>query len=300
MSELGFERAFRTWCEEQGVRWERLRYSRPAAGGEVEAHRLVPGGGGQGGVLVVHGAGNDALFSLTGIFAALLERQLEVFTFDVDGHGRRSDTRLRIDSATDAVPAAISAWRAADRGLPIHAIGVSLGGSLLLHTLGESDIEFASATLLVAPLRVELTWSAVLNEIGPPMVRTVWRERERFGLTGLIPSFGPFRRHIYPLRLGDPPGPGPFGYVAVINALLDGLDLYAAARRTDVPVQLIYGERDRLVPAEQGATIAGSLPQGELIVLPGETHLSTPLHPTARERLVRWIETNHPTSRPRP
>lgn len=298
MSELGFERLFRTWCDARGVQWERLRYIRPDAGGEVEAHRLSPSGPVQGGVLVVHGAGNDALFSLTGLFAALLEQQLEVFTFDVDGHGRRSDTRLRISTAADAVPAAISAWGAAERGLPMHAVGVSLGGSLLLHTLGQSGVGFASASLMVAPLKVELTWSAILNEIGPPMVRTVWRERQRFGLTGLIPSFGPFRRNLYPLRLADPPGPGAFGYVEVINTLLDKLDLPTAARQADLPVLLIYGERDRLVPATQGATLAKALPRGELLVLRGETHLSTPLHPTARERLLHWIESHHPSRRP--
>lgn len=298
MSELAFERSFRTWCEERGVHWERLRYPRPAAGGEVEAHRLQPAGAAQGGVLVVHGAGNDALFSLTGIFAALLERQLEVFTFDVDGHGRRSDTQLRIDTAAEAVSAALTAWGVADRGIPIHGLGISLGGSLLLHTLGRSPAAFASATLLVAPLRVELTWRGILGEIGAPMVRTVWRERERFGLTGLIPSFGPFRRHLYPLRLGDLPGPGAFGYVEVINALLERLDLPAAARQADLPVQLIYGERDRLVPASQGEALAAQLPRGELLILRDETHLSTPLHPIARERLLRWIDIHHPSRRP--
>ena len=178
------------------------------------------------------------------------------------------------------------------------AWGVSLGGSLLLHTLGQTPAAFASATLLVAPLRVQLSWRNILGEIGAPMVRTVLREREHFGLTGLIPSFGPFRRNLYPLRLGDPPGSGAFGYVEVINALLERLNLPAAARQADLPVQLIYGERDRLVPASQGQLLAAQLPRGELLILRGETHLSTPLHPTARERLLHWINIHHPSRRP--
>lgn len=300
MSELGFERSFRNWCEAREIRWERRRYRRPAAEGEVMAHRLVPPGEVRGGVLVVHGAGNDALFSLTGIFGELLERQLEVFTFDVDGHGRHSSTTLRIASTAGAIPAAMEAWGTADRKMPLHAVGVSLGGSLLLHFLSHTAAEFSSATVVVAPLRVHLTWPAILREIGSPMARTLWRERARFGATGLIPSFGPFRREVYPLRLGDPPGPGAFGYVEVINTLLERLDLPSAATSVDVPVLLIYGGRDRLVPAAQGELLAATLPHAELLVLPGETHLSTPLHPMARRRLVEWIATHHPAGWPAP
>src|SRR5690606_3846371 len=67
-----FEATFRSWCEAASVDWTVVRYTRPEAGGETRAHRLRPRGEVRGGVLVVHGAGNDALFSLTGVFAALL------------------------------------------------------------------------------------------------------------------------------------------------------------------------------------------------------------------------------------
>lgn len=121
------------------------------------------------------------------------------------------------------------------------------------------------------------------------MLRTIWRERSWFGLTGLIPSFGPFRRGAFPLRLADPAGPGAFGYVHVLNQILDRLDLTGAARATEVPTLLIYGGRDRLVPPEQAESLGRALPAAELLVLPGETHLSTPMSPVARARILDWL-----------
>src|SRR5690606_21442062 len=132
----------------------------------------------------------------------------------------------------------------------------------------------ASAALVCAPLRVELSSGAILREVGPRMFRTVWRERSWYGLPGLIPSFGPFRRGVYPLRLGEPAGPGPFGYVEAVNRLLDHLDLPAAARAAPAPVLLVYGGRDRLVPPWQAQRLAALLPASELLLLPLDTHLS--------------------------
>lgn len=297
MSELPFERAFRSWCDRSGARWQSLRYARPAAGGETQAHRLLPPGEPGAGVLVVHGAGNDALFSLTGLFATLLDRHVEVFTFDVDGHGRSSTTRLSEESARSTITAALAAWGPPE-GRPLHAIGISLGGSLLLHSLPELRSRVASAALICTPLRVELSWRSIAREVGAPMLRTLWRERSRFGLTGLVPSFGPFRRDVYPLRLADRPGPGAFGYVDVLNGILEGLDLPASARRTETPVLLVNGGRDLLVPPWQAERIASLLTDGDLLMLPRETHLSTPLAPAASERLLRWLAAHESMGRP--
>lgn len=297
MREPAFERAFRAWCGEAGAAWETFRYPRPEAGGETQAHRLRPPGEPVGRILVVHGAGNDAFFSLTGLFAELLAARFELFTFDVDGHGRHSTTRLSHESARTVVTAALEAWGAPRDGLPLHTIGISLGGSLLLHAHPELDPRVASATLLCAPVRVELTWRTIRREIGLPMLRTVWRGRSRFGLTGLIPSFGPFRRDLYPLRLATQPPPGGFGYVQVLNSVLDSLDLTAAAAATETPVLLVYGARDLLVPPSQGRVLASRLANGELLILPNESHLSAPLAPLALARLADWLDSHQRAER---
>lgn len=300
MNDLPFERSFRRWCDAEGMRWTTSRYLRSSAGGETLAHRFAPQKRARGAVLVVHGAGNDALFSLTGLFAELLRRGYEIFSFDVDGHGRANNTRLSLRSAREVIAAALDTWEPQRVAVPVHAVGISLGGSLLLHALGSLETPITSATLICAPLRVELSWRSIRREIGAPLLRTLWRERSRFGLTGLIPSFGPFKRDVYPLRLAEPPGPGSFGYVEVINRLLDSLDLREAARAARVPVLLVYGARDLLVPPSQATELVGLIPSSELLLLPGETHLSTPLALATGARFLSWLErhqaVNHPVA----
>jgi pimeloyl-ACP methyl ester carboxylesterase len=219
-----------------------------------------------------------------------------VFAFDVDGHGRNSSTLLST-AATGSIAAALEAWGGRAPSFPVHAVGVSLGGSLLLHSLPTLSSRISSAVVMSAPLRVEMSPRAIRREIGPALARTLWRERARYGATGLIPSFGPFRRDLYPLRLAAPPGRGPFGYVDVLNALLQALALPPAAAATPVPVLLVHGARDLLVPAQQARRLSELLPASELLLLPHETHLSAPLAPVALARLLTWIEQHHPADR---
>lgn len=284
--ELAFERRFREWARETGCGWSDLRY--PCGGeGESIAIHLTPPLPPRGIVVQVHGAGNDAMFGLVGTFKALLLRGFEVFSFDLPGHGRRSTTRFDHAAAAASVEDAVDRCGGARRGLPVHVAGVSLGGSILLGALPRISPRPASAALFCAPLRISMSGAAIRREIGPGLLRTVWRERQHFGLGGLIPSFGPFKRDTYPLRLAASPAPGPFGYVQSLNAALDSLRLEDAASRTDLPVLLVYGGRDLLVPAEQGHRLAALLPDAELMVLPKESHLTTPLAPAA---LRVWLE----------
>lgn len=295
--ELPFERSFRRWCEGARVEWRTTRYARPEAGGETFGHRFSPAAAARGAVLVVHGGGNDALFVLTGLFSELLGRDFEVFSFDVDGHGRGNTTSLSAAAASTSIESALEEWGERIAGLPLHTIGISLGGSILLHSLPRLRRRVASAALLCAPMRVHLSWHAIHRELGFAMLQTLWRERKRYGLTGLIPSFGPFRRTIYPLRLARPAGPGAFGYVAILNDILDELELPAAAEEVLTPVLLVYGGRDLLVPPDQGRRLEGLLAASELLVLERDTHLSTPLAPPATERLLGWIDEHQPASR---
>jgi alpha-beta hydrolase superfamily lysophospholipase len=271
-----YEGAFRAWAERRGVRWQTLRIARAAAGGEAVAHRLRPPGAARARVLAVHGAGNDALFAMVSLFKALLERDVEVFAFDVDGHGRDSTTRLDVAAVRGAVPAALEAARALQPELPVHGMGVSLGGALLLRAMADRPGAFASGALLCAPLQVHLSRRAMTAEIGIPLLRVLWRERAHYGTTGLIPSFGPFKRGLYPLRLAEP-RPGAFGYVETINELLASFDLERAAGAVRAPTLLVYGAKDRMVPPEQGERLAARITGSRLMMLPGETHLSAPL-----------------------
>jgi 3-oxoadipate enol-lactonase len=289
VTELPYERRLREWMGVRGMRHERIVYPRPAAGGETVAYRLCPASPPRGLLLVTHGAGNDALFAFPGFFKQVLARGFEVFTFDMDGHGRASTTTFAYPAVCGAMADALERARDGRSELPVHAYGVSLGGAILLHALAGPLAGIRSAVLIVTPLRIRFSLGKVLNELRPVAFRTVVEQREHAGLWGMVPSFGPVKRDLYPLRLAET-RPGAFGYVEVLNEILERMELREAARQSRVPALLVYGTADRIVPPEQGILLQRTLSRSELLLVRGGTHLATPFDREGLQRTLGWID----------
>lgn len=288
---LSHEIRFARWLRQHGMGAEPVRYARPEAGGDVAAHRLLPAAAPRGRVVAAHGTGNDALFPQLGLFKALLHAGYEVFAFDLDGHGSRSTTRLDPNTAPSAVGAAVRAAEANRPPLPLHLLGHSLGAALVLHSLAHDPwaARVHSAVAISAPLRLRVTLRAALAELLGFASRRTWSEREHYGIPGLVPALGPWKREQFPVRLAE--RHGRFGYVRVAATLLQRLHLADAAARVAAPVLLVYGERDRLVPPEQGETLAGRLPAACLLRVAGTTHFNTPFSEPALTAVVEWLHT---------
>ncbi|HEX8273108.1 MAG TPA: alpha/beta fold hydrolase [Longimicrobiaceae bacterium] len=275
------------WLRASGFGWERVRYARPEAGGEVAGFRLLPRGEPVGRVVAAHGACDDALFPLVALYAALLGRGFEVFAFDLDGNGWESTTRFSAEGIRGAVAAAV---REAERGrpaLPLHLLGHSLGGALVLDALARGEAAAESAVVVATPLEVRVTARTALAELGSFFRPATLRQCAYYGLAGVVPAFGPVKRGAYPFR-GDA-RTGNFDYVAVFDALLRATDLRRGAGRVRVPVLLVYGGRDGIAPAAHGAELARLLPDAELVTVPGATHFSTASSPLATERAAAWL-----------
>jgi 3-oxoadipate enol-lactonase len=285
MAELGYERRLRESVERVGGGWELAHL--PRAGGLARTVRISPAGEPRGVVVVAHGAGNDALFGFASLFRQLLRGGLEIFTLDIDGHGRDSSTLLSPDHIGDCLPDAVRWSGARERRLPLHLLGVSFGGALALHAAAE--IAPHSVTLIATPLRIRPGVRAVLREVGRASVRTLWRERRDYGIAGLVPAFGSFRRSLYPLRLA--PDGRHSGYLRRLDSLLAGMRLEDVATTVRAPTLLVYGARDLTAPPADGERISRGIPgEVELRILPGETHLSTPLAPAALDAAANWID----------
>jgi alpha-beta hydrolase superfamily lysophospholipase len=276
------------WLAGEGARLERVRYARPQAGGEVEAWRLVPSEP-RARVVAAHGAGNDALYPQVALFKALVSCGVEVFSFDVDGHGAGSTTVFSPAAVPSALAAAVVEAERGRAALPLHLLGHSFGGSLVLHALAADSIPHAlSGIAISAPITVSLTARVAAAELFGFLRPSTLMQREHYGVWGTVPAVGPFKRRAYPIR-GAAQAGAPFAYVAAIRALLARLDLDHAAADVRVPVLLAYGAADRLVPLSQGRRLAERMPRAELVEVPGATHWSTAFAAHAVERVAAWV-----------
>lgn len=272
------------WLAASGGRMETVGY--PRAGGRARGCRLVPAGTARGRVLLAHGAGNDALYPLHALCKPLLRAGLEIFAFDLDGHGRESTTVFDIDRMEDAL--ADAAERAEERGppLPLHLLGHSLGGSLVLHALSRPGWErIVSAAVISAPVRLRIGW-AVVRELRGFFGRATLAQREHYGVWGVVPAVGPLKRRTFPFR-GTAGG---FGYIASVQALPEQLRLEDAAERIRTPVLLVYSRGDGIVPAEQGALLASRIPGARLEMLERAAHWCVPFEERTVARVTEWLE----------
>ncbi len=271
------------WAAREGARLEMVRIAR--GGGHARGCRLAPAGPARGRVLLAHGAGNDALFPLRALCRPLLAAGLEVFAFDLDGHGRDSTSVFDPTAAEDALAHAAAHAEAGGPPLPLHLVGHSLGGALVLHALSRPGWErVASGVALSAPVRLALGWRTAWGELRGFFGRATWAQREHYGAWGVVPAVGPLKRGAFPFRVA-----GGGGYVAAVQALLARLRLDEAAEHIRAPVLLVYSRGDRLVPAEQGERLARRIPRAELLMLANTSHWGVPFDGRAVARVAEWL-----------
>jgi len=285
-----YQRAFREWMLERGMRFQRTRYQRDD-GSWTTAYCLDPSRPSRGRILFVHGTGNEALYPQIGLFKRLLLRGFQVRAADLDGHGRRGTGTFDRAGVRGAVPHMLA--RATRNGAEIvHAIGESLGGALLLRALADDVPEaVVSATLISPPLRLHLDPAALAGEAVGLLGRRALRPRRHYGLLGSIPAFGPFRRSTFPVRMEKGGG---FGYLEEVQTLLQELDLVRTAPSVVQPALLIAGESDRVVPPQHAERLRGLLPAGEMLCIRRGTHCITSVAAETEDAVVRWIERHTP------
>ena len=62
-----------------------------------------------------------------------------------------------------------------------------------------------------------------------------------------------------------------------------------AAALGDVPLLLLHGDRDELLPVEASHAVRTLAGHGEVVVLPGTGHLLLGMEEEIRRRLLEWI-----------
>ena len=231
-------------------------------------------------VTIVHGTGDNAFFPFAELLKSLLHKEVSVFLFDLDGHGRQSTTFFDERTITSAIE---SAWANASTTLPHHIIGFSLGAALTLQAIRSGGINPGSQVLIAPPLHVKGSVGDFLPEIKTALSPRFWAEKTGTKGWGRLPAFGPFRRDRFPIRLHDPSESYPTRIKRAINRCH-----LERTRDIAVPTLVIYGEHDRISeprPREIWRQIA---PKSTTITIRDAAHFVLPDHPETVARITSW------------
>jgi acylglycerol lipase len=224
-----------------------------------------PDGAVRGAVILLHGYGEHL-----GLYDALARRLvadgLTVHAMDAVGHGRSDGERAVIPSwgeFADDARRLVHLVRAQHRQVPLVVIGHS-GGALAAMLLALRSPQILDALVLSgAPLLAqewvdaELASGAAETEVGDP---TEWMSTHPQYVHALLHDpltwKGGFRRETL---------------IAVRDAWPEVAAGLAEAR-PDLPVLLVHGEADPVVPMAHAHAVAQALPQATLRFFPGDLH----------------------------
>lgn len=163
--------------------------------------------------------------------------------------------------------------------------GGAMGGLLgpaggLYHDLGETFAAQGIATLRVGYRRP--------NDLGP-CVHDVAAAADLASRTGArrFVTVGHSFGGAVAVRAGMVLGPCCAGIVTLSTQSAGCEDI--GGLRADVPLLLLHGDRDELLPPEASAVVQQLAGRGDLEILPGAGHLLTEAHDELRDRLGTWI-----------
>lgn len=232
-------------------------------------------------VLLLHGLGASKITWLP-LLAPLGQRN-RVIVPDLPGHGesdkpRREYTPRFYARVLRHLMDALEVERAA-------VVGNSLGGRIALELALRSPGRVAGLALL-DPSLPGLRWRYLMGltrvvptEFGsiPFLLRERWMEvmiRRLFAHPDRLPSDG------YPaaasefIRIYRSPQARMAFFSTLRHIVTERHDsFFASLRRIKQPALIIFGEKDRLVPARLGVRLAQHLPHSELVVLPDVGHV---------------------------
>jgi pimeloyl-ACP methyl ester carboxylesterase len=231
----------------------------------------------------LHGTGNDLTYPAVALYRQLFAAGIRVCAFDLDGHGAAGSSRLSADGIAGFVD-----WCLAQAPAPADQrfiIGHSFGGTLALDYAARHPQAAAGLILISAPLHLSANLKGLAAEAASLVRPAVWQGTEQYGLWGILPALGPFKRSAYPVRLTHPEQ----DYVRSVDGIISGLQLAGRVQHVQIPVLLIYGTGDLIVPISNQHDLAGCLPRSTSMIVKGATHFSTILEPGVSEAVAAFI-----------
>jgi len=212
-------------------------------------------------ILGLHGM-ND--YNMSFAIPAERWRQEGIATYAYDQRGFGGTPQLGIWPGIDRLVSdfntAVALVRRRHPGVPIYASGTSMGGSVVLTAMARPDAPHVEGIILEAPA----VWS---RETMPFYYRTtLWLASHtipQFRLSGREVTRIPTDNKEVLRDLGRDPYVLKGARIDAVYGIVDLMDAaYASAANVRVPVLLLYGEKDQIIPKAPIEAVARRLPEG--------------------------------------
>lgn len=239
-------------------------------------------------VLFLHGTGNDSIFPHLGLFHTLLSNNFAVMSFDLPGHGASSTTKILRHGCFNLVKRIVESLMAARTSSVGHSnffgFGYSLGGAYLARLAAEG-FKFDGVFLTATPIYLELKTKDLLFEILSLGVADIYQNRCYYGLGGLFPAVGSYRRASFPIRLGER---GP--YWNVVKEVIASCEVEKSLGLVSCRTQLIYAQWDHIAPISHGHRLSHiGQKQHQMMVIPKQTHYSVLFCRHLQQSLLHFV-----------
>ena len=243
-------------------------------------------------LLIVHGAGNDGLFPFLTLFFKLLENNIEINTFDLDGHGKHSTTTFSSQKISSCIDDAISFFKFGQSKLPFFILGHSLGGALTINFLSRKKISPAGVIIISTPVKIKISYQILTKELLGLTNNSFTKIISLYNFYNLIPPLGFIRRSEYPLRFKQKNSN--LDYIRTLKNFINNLQLDLKVKNIEESILYIYGNNDFLSKAEDGKKLHKLSKNSKLLLLSKETHYTTILSEDCINAVTNWI-TKHLT-----
>lgn len=244
--------------------------------GPYRLHYLEAGSGPP--LVLVHGLGSSAMQDW-GRLIVPLGRQFHVYAPDLPGFGQ-SERPAAADYSVPMQVEAVRAFMDAKGVRRARVAGISMGGWIVSRLAGE-DPEKVERLVVVD--------AAGMRPDGPTIPAEALLPRDEEGVRRLVavvrhnapvpPSF--VARDILALRLREE-----WIVRRALESFREGRDwLNGTLGRADMPVLVVWGKQDALIPVAYAARLAAEFPRAELAVLDGCGHVPMADCPEAFDRV---------------
>jgi 1-aminocyclopropane-1-carboxylate deaminase/D-cysteine desulfhydrase-like pyridoxal-dependent ACC family enzyme/pimeloyl-ACP methyl ester carboxylesterase len=240
-------------------------------------------------IIVVHGLGADRYYPFTELFMTLLGSGYSLLSIDLDGHGIGNSHILEYPGILRTLPD-IARWVSSTPAIAQSRtvlLGHSLGGAICLTQCDNRD--FSGIIAVSAPHSLG-RYGAGFGETLFVMSPSLWRQLRYYTPFELAPAFRKFKRDLFPCRTSGKNG----SYLHDSADLLQRLRVVETCRRADIPLLLVHGRLDAIVPFAQAKTIheayiSGARADCRFVSPRFATHMTTLFHPAVTSAILSWL-----------